>query len=82
MYNAHNLYAVWDLAIEDEIALDGKVAQFWSDVWPRLPQPGILCKQGKVWWKARTNFVALVGLFSAIERQIMSKSSSALLFIR
>jgi hypothetical protein len=48
MYHAHNLYTIRKLAVQNEIALDWEVTQFWSNVWPRSPQLGILRKQSKV----------------------------------
>lgn len=44
-------------------------AQSWSNIWPRWPQLRILSQQGEMLVKRADQPVALVGSFSATDRQ-------------
>ena len=63
MHHSYDLYPARDLAIEDQVPLDWKVAQSWPDVWPSWV---FSASSVKCCWKLRMSFVAEAPLFSAI----------------
>src|SRR5262249_3185194 len=52
VYHSYNLHPSWDLAIEDQIPLDWKVAQSWPHVWPRLAELGVFRQQSQMLMEA------------------------------
>jgi len=52
MHHSYDLYPARDLAIEDQIPLDWKVAQSWPDVWPCLAELGVFRQQRKMLMEA------------------------------